>query len=123
MDDKKILEEILDNTKQVKNAVVKPPKQKKEQTSQEKAQSKFTRVGTKLNERGMQQFTAKMESLGLNQSQYIKSLIDQDLENDFQSVIEFEDQEKKELKDRIKDLEDEIARIKGLKWWEKLFRI
>ena len=87
------LNEILENTKAIKsdiqivteekkaietkNQVVK--NKKKEQL--QRAQSKFTRVGTKLNEDDFEEFRHRLEYLDMNQSKYIKKLIEYDQEN------------------------------------------
>jgi len=43
-----------------------------------KAQSKFKKVGTKLNEEEQALFNKRLEELNLNTSQYIKMLIEND---------------------------------------------
>ena len=47
--------------------------------AQKRANAKFTRVGTKLNEAQMAIFNARLEQLNVNQSQYIRNLIKNDL--------------------------------------------
>lgn len=78
----KILEEILENTKSVKKIVVDDvveKKQKKEKSSQRKAESKFKNVGAKFNESEQAEIKSRLEDLSCNQSQYIKKLIQDDL--------------------------------------------
>jgi len=76
----KILEEILENTQAVRSAVVKVPKDKeKRQEALSKAQAKFKKVGTNLKEEDAEIVNKRCEELGVNQSQYIKRLIESDL--------------------------------------------
>ena len=121
---KEKLDEILENTKSVKDAVVKKPKETKEKSTQEKAQAKFTRVGTKFNEKQMLELNAKLELLDTNQSSYIGDLIKKDLENINQSKIDFDEEESIDLKaimqrtiqrqnERINTLTDELSRCQG----------
>ena len=72
------LDEILENVSAVKEVVVDKLKEKK-LTPKQKAESKFKRVGTKLNEFDLVKFEDRLSELGLNQSQYIKLLIDEDM--------------------------------------------
>ena len=77
------INKILNNTDEVKVMFEeKNIKEKKINTTQQKAQDKFTRVGTKLNEKDMLVFNQKIKSEGLNQSQYIKKLLNADLDVD-----------------------------------------
>lgn len=78
MEQTDILEKILDNTEQVKTVIVKKVA-KKEKSAKAKAEAKFKRVGTKLNEAEYSKFEATLQELGLNQSQYIKKLLEQGL--------------------------------------------
>lgn len=92
------LNAILENTKAIKNdlQVVAEEKKatelKKEEYKNNKkeqlqrAQSKFTRVGTKLNEDDFAEFSYRLEYLDMNQSQYIKKLIDYDQVNNLIDV-------------------------------------
>lgn len=73
-----ILNQILENTEEVKKVIVKPKKIKTE-TAQRKAENKFIRVGTKLNEEDMITFNEQLQNKNINQSQYIKTLIEKDL--------------------------------------------
>ena len=87
------LNAILENTKAIKNDIQAVAEEKKsiELKNQEvkdkkkeqlqRAQSKFTRVGTKLNEDDFVEFSNKLEYLNMNQSKYIKKLIDYDQVN------------------------------------------
>lgn len=87
MKNEEILNQILENTEEVKAVIIKPKREKKE-SAQRKAEAKFTRVGTKLNEESMKVFNEKLNELDLNQSQYIKKLIENDLnKNWFQKLF------------------------------------
>ena len=93
------LNAILENTKAIKEDIqivtaekkaIELQKQaihdkKKEQLK--KAQSKFIRVGTKLNEDDFAEFSFRLEYLNLNQSQYLKKLIDYDKANNNIGVL------------------------------------
>ena len=78
-----ILNEILENTKLVKKVVVddvvEKQQKKKEQSSQRKAESKFKNVGAKFNESEQAEIKSRLDDLSVNQSQYIKKLIQDDL--------------------------------------------
>lgn len=87
------LNEILENTKAIKNDIQTVAEEKKriklknqevknkKKEQLQRAQSKFTRVGTKLNEDDFEEFRHRLEYLDMNQSQYIKKLIDYDQVN------------------------------------------
>jgi hypothetical protein len=88
MNNEKILEEILENTKTVKAVVVekeekiqkaKAEKAEKSKSAKAKAEAKFKMVGTKLNESELIKFNAKLEDLGINASKYFKGLINFDM--------------------------------------------
>ena len=105
MNTENILMEILENTKAVKNTVLNESKIKeqakreyaekmalkeqeeaekaeakaKKQEAQKKAEAKFKNVGAKFNEEEQEQIKNRFESLNLNQSQYIKKLVAEDL--------------------------------------------
>lgn len=92
------LNAILENTKAIKEDIQIVTAEKKAMELQKqviydkkkeqlkKAQSKFVRVGTKLNEDDFVEFSFRLEYLNLNQSQYIRRLIDFDRLNNVVSV-------------------------------------
>ena len=134
----KILEEILENTKAVKVVVVekeeklqkaKSEKAEKAKSAKQRAESKFTKIGTKLNESELEIFQAKLEAVGKNQSQYIKQLISFDLvaneeliKRQEQSITEWKNVSDNQLANmelvaednniKIKTLEDTISSLK-----------
>lgn len=116
MNNEKVLNEILENTKVTKEIIVTgkekeeiktQQKKEKAKTAKQKAEAKFTRIGTKLNEDDMQKFNTKLQDLGLNQSQYFKKLIEDD------NNIE-------DLKQTIKDLKEELSFLKNRTFLQKL---
>ena len=121
-------------------------------TSQQRAQEKFKRVGTKLNELEQSKFNEILEREGLNQSQYIKQLIFGDKgTNDLmkkkddliwkqkerlghqEKLIDEKNARIEELKNTVFDLSEqkhnlkkEIEKLENAgnppKWWERFFR-
>ena len=88
MTNEKILEEILENTKTVKTVIVdkveaeekkKAEKKEKAKSAQQRAESKFKNVGAKFNEQEQDEIKNRLTDLDINQSQYIKKLIQDDL--------------------------------------------
>ena len=76
----KILDEILENTKAVKTAVVKVPKEKtKRQEQTAKADKKFKKVGANFKLEEFEIINDRCKSLELNTSQYVKWLVENDL--------------------------------------------
>lgn len=90
--------------------------EKEQKTALQRAQDKFTRVGTKLNERDMAKFNEILEREGVNQSQYIKGLIFEDRTHS--EGLEELQKEIVILKNENTDLKSENHKIKGEK--EKL---
>jgi len=121
MNTEKILEEILENTKAVKVVVVekeeaiqkkKAERLEKSKSAKQKAEAKFVRIGTKLNEAEMKKFNSELERLGLNQSQYIKKLLNGELtpNEEKEEIIESEDL-LKGFSVRVDNLENEIIEL------------
>lgn len=117
MNNEKILEEILENTKTVKKVVVdkveeaekkKKEKAEKAKTAKQKAEAKFKMVGTKLNEQELTELNIELERLGLNQSQYFKKLIKGEIEIDNDKKIKQEEL-LKGYSVRVDTLENEIV--------------
>lgn len=121
MNEKEMLNEILENTKTVKNVVVekfekKPPKEK---TAKQKAEAKFKMVGTKLNPKELEEFEAKLAALDLNASQYFKKASKFDFEANEEllrqqdkSIEEYKKQLHKE-KEIVRMLNSDISNFKG----------
>jgi predicted DNA binding CopG/RHH family protein len=84
MNNEDMLKKILDNTTTVKTMItnkkeIEFKKEEKSKNAKQKAESKFKMVGTKLNESQLEIFKSRLNECGLNQSQYIKKLIESDL--------------------------------------------
>ena len=80
------LDEILENTKEIKEVIVK--KRKAQQDKQDirkeqvkEAQKKFKQIKTNINEELQEQVNTRLEALGTNTSAYIQDLIKKDLDN------------------------------------------
>lgn len=91
-------------------------------TSAQRAQDKFKRVGTKLNEQELGKFNEILEREGVNQSQYIKGLIMGNMTY-YEDLIEL--QRKKDIlllkqKDKIEKLENDILILRQQEKIEKL---
>jgi len=83
MNEKEILNEILENTKTVKTVVVEKfnKKPKQEKSAKAKAESKFKMVGTKLNEKELEELNIKINKLDYeNYSQFFKMCCRYDFE-------------------------------------------
>lgn len=105
--EKNILEQILENTQEVKQVVVKEKKEPKELTAQQKAQSKFKKVGTMLNEAEQERLKAILEANNTNANAYIKKLIFSGIEEDNRRLLA----QHTEFKNNISKLESDNAKL------------
>lgn len=134
--EKNILEQILENTQEVKQVVVKEPKEKKELTAQQRAQAKFKKVGTQLNESEQERFKAILEAKNTNASAYIKKLIFSGNESvledalteqvatlknentELKNQLHKKDETIQSQKDKIAQLEADISSIEDYGFWQ-----
>lgn len=128
MSNERILEEILENTKTVKKVIIekeeilekkKADKVARSKNAKSKAESKFKMVGTKLNETELADFNTKLESLGVNTSQYIKRLISFNVEENKElilrqekSIEEYKNSSERE-RNKIEELNTKIETLEG----------
>ena len=134
--EKKILEQILENTQEVKRVIVKKPKEQKELTAQQKAQAKFKKVGCQLNQAEQERFKAILKAKDTTANAYIKKLIFSGNESVLEEALtqqvealkigwkECETENKKNLeiienqKKKIAELEADIASIENYGFWQ-----
>ena len=93
------LNKILENTTTIKSEIAEVTKEKKQTKEKQeavkekkkeqlqKAQDKFVRIGTKLNVPDLEKFDERLIELSLNQSQYIKKLIE--IDRDYKFIEKF----------------------------------
>lgn len=125
MEEKDLLIEILEITKEVKGAVVK----EKKSSSGAERQKKFKKIGTNLNADDAIELEKHLESKGLNVSQYVKKLIDDDRNKEIDPPkLPPQQEEDNKIEQyaikvihqdtKIKELKSELLTIKQMSIWQ-----
>lgn len=129
----KILSEILENTKKVKEVVVKkfdkPKKNENEKTAKQKAEAKFKMIGAKFNQQKQAEISKRIEELGVNTNTYIKNLVERDLAgkivdeelfNKYKEELRKKTEQINILKGKLKQKEEELIKISNRSLFEVL---
>jgi len=90
--------------------------EEKEKTPKQKAEEKFKRVGTKLNQEDLKKFEIKLKEKDMNQSSYIKYLI-----NDVEKELMILKHENRALKVEIDELTKNNLNTKT-SWFNRVFK-